>query len=165
MTLNLLLQNYVYGEPLRLPGEFFVPADDLSSDNTSFTTRLRSHIKTLSPTPAAWHVKKSFYLPADIFKSDFVFLRQGPAKTSMVSPYTGPHRVLERNLKTFKIDVKGKEITVTIDRLKPAYLVNCDATPAITKDVTPSMEPEATTTPERKTRSGRIVKFPDYYRP
>lgn len=153
----------VYGEPLRLPGEFFVPANDLSSDVTSFTTRLRSHIRNLSPTPAAWHTKKSFYLPADIYKSNFVYLRQGPAKRSMESPYTGPHRVMDRSQKTFKIDINGKEVTVTIDRLKPAYLVNSDVPPAAPAAV--SSEPELQPAPERKTKSGRVVRFPDHYRP
>jgi hypothetical protein len=148
----------VYGEAIRLPGEFFVPTD-VPADVTSFVSRLREHIAKLSPTPAAWHSKKTFYLPADMYSADFVFLRQGPAKKSMESPYTGPHKVLERGAKTFKIQLHGKDTTVTIDRLKPAFLVNdrFSSSPDDSYSSPPSRD--------KKSRSGRTVRFPDYYRP
>lgn len=148
----------VYGEPLRLPGQFFSPSHNTEPDISSFTCRLRTHIANLSPTSASWHGNKTFYVPADIFSCDYVFLRQGPAKMSMESPYSGPHKVLERKAKTFKIDIKGREITVTIDRLKPAYLVD-NSPPSITSPLVDDPQPV------KKTKSGRVVRFPDYYRP
>jgi hypothetical protein len=38
-------------------------------------------------------------------------------------PYDGPYRVISRNKKTFVIDIKKKKVRVTIDRLKPAYII------------------------------------------
>lgn len=154
----------VYGEPLRLPGQFFSPSRESVPDITSFTSRLRSHISNLSPSSASWHGKKTFYLPADIFSSEYVFLRRGPATSSLESPYTGPYKVLERKAKTFKLEVMGKSITVTIDRLKPAYLVDSPS-PTPPPPCPKSNRLPPLQQPDKRTRSGRVVRFPDYYRP
>lgn len=153
----------VYGEPLRLPGEFFIPTTDLVADTADFVVRLRSHMSNLSPEPASCHSSKTFYLPKDIFSSDYVFLRRGPVKKALESPYSGPYKVLERGSKAFKIDMKGKESTVTIDRLKPAHMTRSSNYSRPLSDT--STPPVEATPPERKTRSGRLVHFPDYYRP
>lgn len=164
----------VYGEPLRLPGEFFTPARDLSLNMPDFTNRLREHMARLSPTPASHHKSKTFYLPKDIFTAEYVFLRRGPAKRTFEAPYTGPYKVLEQSKdgKTLKIDVQGKSCIVSVDRLKPAYLALTHDEPEITKPettepaaATPPPKAASSAPPERKTRSGRVVHFPDYYRP
>ncbi|XP_068627447.1 uncharacterized protein [Battus philenor] len=71
----------VYGETLRLPGEFFVP-NKASPDVTDFVSRLRLHMARLSPEPASRHGKKTFYVPKDLATAEFVFLRQDTAKRS-----------------------------------------------------------------------------------
>ena len=38
------------------------------------------------------------------------------------SPYDGPYKVLERTDKFFTPDFGGQKDTVSLDRLKPAYL-------------------------------------------
>lgn len=147
----------VYGEPLRLPGEFFNPSTNLDMDVTDFASRLRRHMANLSPVPASWHTRKTFYVPKDLLSSEYVYLRQGPSRKSLEAPYSGPYRVLERCQKTFKLDIQGKESTVTIDRLKPAYLLH-----------NPCNQPQPDRIPEKQTRSGRVVRFPahlDHYRP
>lgn len=157
----------VYGEALRLPGEFFDPAMPLTTDISDFTSRLRQHMINLSPQPASWHGNRTFYLPKDIMTADHVFLREGPAHRSLQSPYSGPHKVLERGPKTFKLEVNGKETTVTIDRLKPAHMTRTDC-PETPIQISPGQQTEVPTEtpgPEKRTRSGRLVRFPDYYRP
>ncbi|XP_068627034.1 uncharacterized protein [Battus philenor] len=165
----------VYGETLRLPGEFFVP-DKASPDVTDFVSRLRLHMARPSPEPASRHGKKTFYVPKDLATAEFVFLRQDAARRSLEPPYTGPYKVLERGSKTFKIVVNDRESTVTIDRLKPAYMTRDDnttpqtrteQTPTLANSVPENINPTLTeeTVPVRKTRSGRTVRFPDHYRP
>ncbi|KAG7309898.1 hypothetical protein JYU34_004412 [Plutella xylostella] len=145
----------VYGEPLRLPGQFISPASTKPEDVTEFANRLKSHMNQISPHPTSAHNKKrTFFVPKDLNTSSHVFMRQGPAHRSLQPAYTGPHKVLRRGSKTFDLDVNGKEQTVTIDRLKPAYMAEESSIPE-----TP------TGTPVRKTRSGRTVRFLDYYRP
>lgn len=156
----------VYGEPLRLPAEFFTPTTGKSVDYSDFAARLRHHIAKLTPVPGSRHVQTTFYLPKDLSTAEFVFLRQGPATGSLDPPYAGPYKVLERGLKTFKLEIKGRTSTVTIDRLKPAYLAreeNNSNSNSVHPDTTAMAS--STKTSERTTRSGRTVRSPDYYRP
>ncbi|XP_061717484.1 uncharacterized protein LOC133525211 [Cydia pomonella] len=150
----------VYGEPLRLPGQFFTPSKE-PVDVTDFAGRLRSYMSKLAPQPTAWHSNRLFYLPKDLQTSSHVFLRQGPARRPLQPAYTGPHRVIKRRDKTYDIDVSGKEVTVTLDRLKPAYVMR-EEVPAVPAPIQDTVIPPA---PEKKTKSGRVVRFPDYYRP
>ncbi|XP_052745961.1 uncharacterized protein LOC112045684 isoform X4 [Bicyclus anynana] len=135
----------VYGEPLRLPGEFFNPTKDQCFDPTYFADRLRTHMAKLSPCPASRHGNKIFYVPKDLSTADFVFLRRGTIKKALQQPYMGPFKVLERSEKYFKIESKGKPISVTIDRLKPAFVLQPDQPELLSPAVT--------------TRSGRRVRF------
>ncbi|XP_073966513.1 uncharacterized protein [Choristoneura fumiferana] len=155
----------VYGEPLRLPGEFFTPTKGTTVDYTDFAARLRDHIGKLNPVPASHHSKKPFYIPKELSTAEYVFLRQGHAKRSLESPYSGPYKVLERRDKTFRIILNGKPNTVTIDRLKPAFMTS----DTIDEDTSSSHQSSTIPEPEpsnvRMTRSGRYVRFPDHYRP
>ena len=84
--------------------------------------------------------------------------------------YDGPYRVISRTGKTFDISVKGKVITVSIDRLKPANVINDNSEtqeganqqpvndmPEHGRDK-PRHEP---TSSSNQTRTGRRVRFPD----
>lgn len=164
----------VYGEPLRLPGEFMKPVTHNIVDEADFAARLRKHISRLSPASTSGHGEKTFYVPKDLHTASHVFLRKGPLKKSLESPYSGPHKVIERGSKTFTIDVQGKHTTVTIDRLKPAYMNNNDGSIIPPLPQLPSPVPSASSPvsplpqPETTTRSGRTVRFPrhlSHYRP
>jgi hypothetical protein len=39
-------------------------------------------------------------------------------------PYSGPYQVLSRREKIMKILVRGRPVTVSTDRVKPAYMLN-----------------------------------------
>ena len=146
----------VYGEPLRLPGEFFVPTSEADHDATDFAARLRVHIARLTPKPASCHEKRTFY----------IFLRQDAVRRSLEPPYTGPYKVLERSAKTVRLALRDRDVTVSIDRVKPAY-VAADSSIDERRDgirASPASSPPDNNR-EKKTRSGRVVRFPDYYRP
>ncbi|XP_075990345.1 uncharacterized protein LOC142985996 [Anticarsia gemmatalis] len=131
----------VYGEPLRLPGQFLCPDDDyLTADVTQYATRLRAYMAKLSPRQTFWHGASSFYVPRDLHTTSHVFVRQD--------------RVVSRQPKYFTLEVNNKSVTVFIDRLKPAYIAREAQVPAeqVDDDV-------------KRTSSGRRVRFPDYYRP
>ncbi|GBP65556.1 hypothetical protein EVAR_87532_1 [Eumeta japonica] len=96
----------LYGEPLRLPGEFFEELVKNTTDITDFSARIRLCAEKLQPVP-------------------------------------------------------GKEVTVLLDRLKPANTL---------ADSSPSKQPtvkEPPTPPQiiKTTHTGRQVRFPNYYRP
>ncbi|CAB3378981.1 Hypothetical predicted protein [Cloeon dipterum] len=110
----------VYGESIHLPGEFFVAPANLAPRD--MLARIQSHLSEFSPTPAPDHSKPSFFIHPALQSASHVMLRID-APTPPLSPhYTGPHRVLERTDKTFTLDLNGKPKTVTIDRLKPAFV-------------------------------------------
>ncbi|KAL0859358.1 hypothetical protein ABMA27_011150 [Loxostege sticticalis] len=161
----------VYGEPLRLPGEFFQASVPDSTDVSDFTTRLRQFAVKLQPCPAARHNKNKIFIYKDLVSSSHVFLRDDALRGALQPPYSGPYEVVERGDKVFKILVRGKTVTVSIDRLKPAYMLldpspNSSATPS-PRTPTPTISPDPipAENPVRTTRSGRVVRFPDFYRP
>lgn len=111
----------VYGEPLRLPGEFFDPGTAGTTDVTEYTARLRQFANNLKPVPASRHTRQSIFVYKDLATTSHVFLREDALRASLQPAYTGPHPVIEKNDKYFKLLIKGKTVTVTADRLKPAY--------------------------------------------
>lgn len=125
----------------------------------------------LQPTPTTTHqsgTPKTF-VHKDLGTAPYVFVRQDCVRKSLQPPYAGPYRVIDRHDKYFKLEIKGKPDTVSIDRLKPAHLL-AETTPAnvpITSPVVPPTlaKPSPTATDHRTTRSGRIVRFPNYFRP
>ncbi|KAG7307830.1 hypothetical protein JYU34_006426 [Plutella xylostella] len=150
----------VYGEPLQLPGQFLSPSDDYTTgDVTEYAARLRSHMAKLTPRPTSWHTSSPFYIPKDLNSTTHVFLRQDMVRKPLQPPYTGPHKVIERQPKYFTIEVKGKPVNVSVDRLKPAHLMR--EIPCKTPDPTPPAPPVE----EKRSRAGRRIRFPDYYRP
>ncbi|XP_071445090.1 uncharacterized protein [Hetaerina americana] len=62
----------VYGQPLRLPGEFFVPSERPADDDLNFAAQLRQHFSTIRPVTSR-HGKKSVFLHQDLSSSSHVF--------------------------------------------------------------------------------------------
>ena len=65
-------------------------------------------------------------MPADLQKSTHVFIRVDAAKSPLTPPYTGPYKVLQRKDKSFKLQIRNSIDWISIDRLKPAYLLQDD---------------------------------------
>ena len=127
----------VYGDTLSLPGEFIEHGDMKFRPHTFPGTHQTSHHSTPSPsTPLT-----------PLLSSSFVFVRCGPTKGPLQRPYDGPFKVIEPGTKHFIVHMKGKRETISVDRLKPAYVI------------APSKSPVTTT------RSGRNVQRPARYRP
>lgn len=168
----------LYGQPLRLPGDFFNPPLNEITDVMDYLSRLRGFVRNLRPSPAARHGgKRNTFIFKDLSTSRHVFLRDDTIGGSLKPAYTGPYEVITRGDKVFKIMVGDKKVNVSVDRLKPAFIL-CD--PETLHHTTPhkntytqhSGEPQNNQTlPSagddvvKTTRSGRRVRFPDYYRP
>ncbi|XP_054275878.1 uncharacterized protein LOC128995030 [Macrosteles quadrilineatus] len=113
----------VFGEPLRLPGEFFVIPSHESNEPQELVSGLRKHMNQLRPTPASRHIKPGSFVFKNLCTCDFVFLRQDCLRKSLQVPYSGPYKVICREEKTITIIVRGQETKVSLDRVKPAYNV------------------------------------------
>lgn len=143
----------VYGEPLRLPGEFFESSVGNTTDLTEFSARLRNIAEKLRPVPASRHVKPKVFIFKELATADQVYLREDALRGALQPAYSGPHKVIVRGDKTFKILIKNREVTVSIDRLKPAFILGEQ-----TEEPLPELQKEYVT------RSGRKVKFTNFYR-
>nr|CDS27662.2 gag pol polyprotein [Hymenolepis microstoma] len=112
----------VLGTPLRLPGEMICESQyRVSIDPSSYATRLKEHFRSALPTPTRQDSKPT-YIHKDLSTSPFVFVRADAVKKPLQPPYDGPYKVLQRNPKYFILDRNGTKDSVSIDRLKPAYL-------------------------------------------
>ncbi|GBN19461.1 hypothetical protein AVEN_110426-1 [Araneus ventricosus] len=63
-----------------------------------------------------------------------VFQRIDKVKKQLESPYEGPFPVIERKDKYFTINIKRKNVNVSLDRLKSAYILAQDNPKATTTD-------------------------------
>jgi transposase InsO family protein len=114
---------FTYGETIRLPGEFFsLPPTRLTSKQ--FLTKLQPLMANLVPKPAVHHSGVSFFVHPELATASHCFVRTDSLRPSLTPPYTGPYKVIERNNKSFVLDIKGVHKTISIDRVKPAFLLS-----------------------------------------
>lgn len=160
----------VHGTTMKLPGDFFEPTKpDVPIDET-FLQDLRTHLKNLSSVPLRPHRQNKIFVHPALHSCSHVFLRCDHSRKPLTPPYSGPYQVVERGDKCFKIKIDNNIKTVTIDRLKPAFLVHSDTA----TQYLPTHKAEAkqniaeenksicirsdTENKQRRTRSGRLVK-------
>ncbi|MBM6549339.1 DDE-type integrase/transposase/recombinase, partial [Streptococcus dysgalactiae subsp. equisimilis] len=119
--LNASPAELVYGTSLRLPGELISPKQPGAFDYGKYVERLKNHMRSLRPTAPRTRTVVVQKHP-ELATCPFIFLRTEGSHPPLTAPYTGPHRVLRRADKTFVIDREGRKETVTIERVKPAFL-------------------------------------------
>lgn len=170
----------LYGEPLRLPGELLVasPSTDRTSEDISdFVVQLRNKLAKLRPTAASRHSQPKTFIFRDLPVATHVFLRDDTVRRPLQPPYTGPYEIIKRKEKTMTLNIRGKNVEVSLDRIKPAHIEQFDTTcPTEKVDTTPNpvaptakipsvpAAPTTTSTGQKKpseytTRSGRKVHF------
>jgi cleavage and polyadenylation specificity factor subunit 1 len=113
----------VYGEPLRIPGELLTPTAE-PVDPGHLITELRQHMVHLRPVPAARHTSLSTFVHSDLERCLHVFLHQDTTRRALEPPYSGPYWVLSWRVKTLQLIMRGRPVTVSTDRVKPAYTLN-----------------------------------------
>jgi hypothetical protein len=137
----LVSAELVYGEPLRILGELLTPTAD--------------------PVDPATHASPATFVHSDLEKCTQDFLRQGTTRWALESSYSCPYQVLSRREKTLQLLMRGRPVTVSTDRVKPAYILdriyrgNNSFNPPV--DATPATSPQPAT---RTTRSGPHTHFP-----
>lgn len=176
----------LYGESLRLPGEFLVPIPHDQGDVTAgaqFITNLRQHLQTLRPAEVNRHGNRKSFVFKDLATTSHVFVRRDGTKGLLQQPYEGPFPVVKRLDKMFVVNVRGMEKCISVDRLKPAYIVddssrnsdtrNDNANVTIdTDDDTPisshrrdcdTQHPPPDPAGNFTTRTGRRIRFPERF--
>ena len=116
----------VYGTKLRLPGELLTPAPRSTPCSVQdFAANLSDFMQRLQPVQPRTSPSKTF-VSQDLDNCTHVFVRVDAVKKPLQQPYQGPFKVLSRRRKTITVDKDGKADTISIDRVKPAYLLHSD---------------------------------------
>ena len=158
---------FVYGTTLCLPGQFFDPHSRSSDGPTSeLVCKLKQTMQSLKATPTKSHARPT-YVIKKLDSCTHVFVRQDHVQKPLDVPYKGPYRVLHEVDKYFELDLDGRHDTVSLDRLKPAFI---DSSSGNKEDHVPPVECNAAD-PHKialvpqpyKTRSGRKVQTPKCY--
>ena len=103
----------VYGAPITVPGDF-VPGPDPNTNTPEILKNLREKVGQLRPVPPSTHKKATSFVPQDISKAKYVFIRHDGHQRPPQAPYTEPYIVLETGDKVFKIQVGNKEDSISI---------------------------------------------------
>lgn len=110
----------VYGEPVKLPGDFFHPCHT-TLEPDSYVKRLRKEVQKLTYTHPRMPKEDKSYLDPRLQKATHAFVRIDRVRRALECPYEGPYRIIKRYSKFFTLDKRGKMDNVSIDRLKAAW--------------------------------------------
>lgn len=166
---NISAAEMTYGRCLSLPGEFFNTSRSEPTDPHTLVQEIRDTIRKFKAVPARKRDSRSIFIHPDLESCEYVFIRCDAVRNSLLPPYDGPYRVINRNSKVFKIQLPDRQANISIDRLKPAYILNeqCGHDNSSTShsdgDVTTDHPPNAPGIPAtcaKKTRSGRTIRLP-----
>ncbi|GFU73225.1 uncharacterized protein TNCV_493501 [Trichonephila clavipes] len=161
----------LYGKSIGLPCDFF--EDTLFQPQSEFFQTLKATIK---PVPFSYHSKQKPFIFKDLKDCSHVFVRTDSVRRSLQPPYHGPYKVINRSDKVFTLFIKGKNVNVSIDKLKPCFSDNSSESdiessigedspnkPAemLVKKIRLSPLPFPTST--RLTRGGRQNRLPVHY--
>lgn len=117
------ISQMVYGTTIRLPGEFFNPPVARLEPET-FVSKLQNFMAQLQPVKSHNTSNQKVFVHKDLKSCTHVFVRIDRVKKALEPPYEGPFAVCEKFEKYFTVLKKGKQLNISIDRLKPAYLLN-----------------------------------------
>lgn len=111
----------VYGTTLALPADI-IQQTNMPTNITEFITSIKETMNQLIPQETSWHTNQQTFVPPDLATCQFVYLRNDSVKASHIKPYDGPYKVIRRNEKLITIELRNRHTTVSLDRVKPAYL-------------------------------------------
>ncbi|GFU51789.1 transposon Tf2-9 polyprotein [Trichonephila clavipes] len=125
---NHTIAQMVYSSNIRLPGEFFNPSS-IQIDPETFVTTLQTIMDELKPTKSSSPKNQKIFVHKDLKSCTNVFVRVDRVRKVLEPPYDGPFPVKERYEKYFTLTIKNKPVNISVDRLKPAYLLMTDSIP------------------------------------
>ncbi|KAG7311665.1 hypothetical protein JYU34_002718 [Plutella xylostella] len=170
-----------YGQSLRLPGDFYAESAGTRVSDDTYVDNLRKIIGGLRPQqPRAISDSRKIFVHKDLDTCSHVFLRNDMVSKPLTPTYSGPHQVIDRSPKTFLIKIGNRQSNVSIDRVKPAYMLSdekdlCDKDKSLNQsppvicptklaNVHPprdeSVKKKVTISIPKTTRTGRLIKRP-----
>lgn len=160
---NISAAQMVFGCNVRIPGIFFEDSKKNNVTPESFVEHLQRSIQNIKPIPSLRKSTQNTFVYKEMRTCDFVFVRTDAVKKPLVAPYEGPYKVLERHEKYFKIQLPNRISVVSIDRLKPAFIVHEvdepeNAPSAEKQHCTNTKTADGQSTPKHVSRSGRVIR-------
>ena len=122
--LGISCAQMIYGESIRLPNAFFpstIPPQNLDS----YIHDLRKKMANTKYILPSWHGNNQIeHRLKDLDSCSHVYVRVSGMRSSLERPYTGPYKVITRKERYFVLEIDdGSTDSVSIDRLKPAYII------------------------------------------
>lgn len=143
----------LYGQELRLPGDFFLPRP--TKHQHEMIERIADTVKQFREIQHH-DTSRRVYIPPDLHKCTHVFIREDRIRPPLTPAYSGPFKVKKRTAKYYTIlNSSNKEINITVDRLKPAFVLQTDSRG---NEVEMPDTSATETTQNLKTRYGRVIK-------
>lgn len=128
-----------------------------NEDTHELLRSLRKTMQNLQPQPAKHHEQQTIFIHKNLNSTTHVFIRRDAVTPALQPTYDGPYQVMKRSAKNFRLKINGRSVTITIDRLKPAYILREEASQTEQK---PPQPPQENHSEETQTRSGRKLKPP-----
>ncbi|GBM15410.1 hypothetical protein AVEN_199663-1 [Araneus ventricosus] len=114
------VKSWFYGESIRLPCDFF--KDTKFQPQPEFVQKLKATIKDVKPTPFSLQAEILYFQrPSKLFTC---VRPHDSVLQSLQPPYHGPCQVIKRSERVFTVLVKNKNVSISIDRLKPCFSDN-----------------------------------------
>ncbi|GFW02757.1 retrovirus-related Pol polyprotein from transposon opus [Trichonephila clavipes] len=165
--ISYTIAQMIYGTSIKLPGEFFDPPT-INMDPQNFVAKLQQHMAELKPLKSPSNRKQNIFVHKDLKSCSHVFIRIDRVKKALEPSYEGPYTVQKKYDKYFTILIKDKVVNISVDRLKPAYLLAVDNQNEQTsvgkkneisnlKELSPTPDEQSTTSCGRKIK--KPVKF------
>lgn len=119
--LNCAPAEMLYGQTLRVPGEFIIDSQPDNNDQHNFIERLRTYMSKLRSIQPRLSNNEDCFIPKNLDKCTHVFVRIDRVRTGLTPPYEGPYEIVRRFRKYFVLSIKDKNVSISIDRIKPAF--------------------------------------------
>ena len=153
-----------FGQNMVFPGEFSVADSTPAMLQYDLVKHLKEYLSNIYAAPTRHH-EVSSYIDSNLQTCSHVWVRCDGRKLPFQSRYSGPYRVITRNAKFFTLDVKDSLKTVSVDRLKVAYLPSYDKDIDVNANVVSSTDnsdgvPSSETITGRYTLRGRKINVP-----
>jgi hypothetical protein len=120
--MNALFSELLFGSGIRLPGDFFT-TNTFSAYDSDFVNNYKQNVSKIQPAHAILHGMRKSFIFKELFTSPFVFVRRDSAKGPLRPPYDGPFTDKSRNNKYMSIIINNKDTSISIDRLKPSFVL------------------------------------------
>lgn len=114
---------YVYDTTIRVPGKFVLPKS-FADERHFLLEQFREQMRLVKPVPVEHRHKRGIFVFKNSATCSDVFMKVDPIKKSLESPYSGPHKVLNRV--SDRVYVNGVERRECLENLKPTYILNDD---------------------------------------